>query len=158
MPNIPSAIMNKADQRTLLAAFRAERDAAEKVVKRLKREQDGLYKEGDSVFKALHKAAFASKKKYDKLAEDLGWKIASANQTLVKAEAKLLEVKSNLGIDTGADDVVQPPTDVFKDMGIDPNPNLGAALSVRKTKQFDVLSKETEAKLLSKEVNDVENS
>lgn len=131
MPNIPSAIMNKADQRTLLAAFRAERDAAEKVVKRLKREQDGLYKEGDSVFKALHKAAFASKKKYDKLTEDLGWKIASANTALEKAEAKLLEVKGNLGVDTSADDVAQPPTDVFAAMGLDPVPNLGAALSVQ---------------------------
>ena len=132
MPNIPSAIMNKADQRTLLAAFRAERDAAEKVVKRLTREQEGLYKEGDSVFKALHKAAFASKKKYDKLIEDLGLKIASAKTALEKAEAKLLEVKSNLGVDTGANDVVQPPASVFVDMGIDQNPNLGAALSVRK--------------------------
>ena len=127
MPNIPSAIMNKADQRTLLAAFRAERDAAEKVVKRLKREQDGLYKEGDSVFKALHKAAFASKKKYDKLTEDLDWKIASANTALEKAEAKLLEVKGSLGVDTGADEVVQPsPPDVFTAMGLDPVPKLGA--------------------------------
>lgn len=131
MPNIPSAIMNKADQRTLLAAFRAERDAAEKVVKRLTREQEGLYKEGDSVFKALHKAAFASKKKYDKLTEDLSLKIASAKTALEKAEAKLLEVKGNLGVDTCADDVVQPTASVFADMSIDPNPNLGAALSVQ---------------------------
>ena len=137
MPNIPSAIMNKADQRTLLAAFRAERDAAEKVVKRLKREQEGLYKEGDSVFKALHKAAFASKKKYDKLTEDLGWKIASANTALEKAEAKLLEVKGNLGVDTGSDDVAQPPPDVFTAMGLDPVPNLGATPSVQQGDKND---------------------
>lgn len=151
MPNIPSAIMNKADQRTLLAAFRAERDAAEKVVKRLTREQEGLYKEGDSVFKALHKAAFASKKKYDKLTEDLGWKIASAKTALEKAEVKLLEVKGNLGVDTGADDVVQPPPDVFTATVLDTPPNLGTTMSVRKNKPFDVLSKEIEAKLLIKE-------
>ena len=97
MPNIPSSIMNKVDQRAMLAVFRAERDAADKRVKRLTREQEAIYREGDAVFSALNKAASASKKKFDKLSEELGWKIAAAKKDLEKANMALAEVQSNLG-------------------------------------------------------------
>jgi hypothetical protein len=45
----------------------------------------------------LNKAAFSSKKKFDKLSEELGWKIAAAKKDLEKANATLAEVQSNLG-------------------------------------------------------------
>ena len=97
MPNIPSSIMNKADQRSMLSVFRAERDVADKRVKRLTREQEAVYREGAAVFSALNKAAFSSKKKFDKLSEELGWKIAAAKKDLEKANTALAEVQSNLG-------------------------------------------------------------
>ena len=92
-----SAAQNKVDQRAMLAVFRAERDAADKRVKRLTREQEAVYREGDAVFSALNKAAFSSKKKFDKLSEELGWKIAAAKKDLEKANTALAEVQSNLG-------------------------------------------------------------
>lgn len=96
MPNIPSAIMNKADARSMLAVFRAEQNSADKLVNRLTKEQAALVREGDAVFAALNKAALASKKKFDKRVEDLGWKIASAKKCLEKADAALAEAKANL--------------------------------------------------------------
>lgn len=98
MPNIPSSIMNKADHRTLLAAYRAECDVAEKTLKRLQREQDAVDRDGVAVFKALHKAAFAAKAKYEKQVDLIGDKITAAQIALQKAQARLVEVKNNLGV------------------------------------------------------------
>lgn len=102
MPKFPSAIMNKADARSMLSVFSAEHKAAEALVARLTREQAALIKEGDAVFDALHKAAFASKKKFDKRIDELGFKVASAKKALEKATATLAEARSNLKKDTGS--------------------------------------------------------